>query len=187
MILIFDSRPLLSCNCLKIISGSFKTTSLPTKQMLILEKIVHVDDLTPAEQGTKVTTKCMDCDFFSPVCSKCFIDPHIARYTHWAHVWDDTIGCYVRKDISCLGYVIHLGHEGKPCPHASTTDGDIFFHIVDNNGMHDTRLHFCACLPQVDHASQLLKHKLFPATMLRPKMAFTFCVLDFYNILHVGK
>ncbi len=127
----------------------------------------------------------MDCDFFSPVCSKCFIDQHVARYTHWAHVWDDTIGCYVRKDISCLGYVIHLGHEGKPCPHASTTDGDIFFHIVDNNGVHDTRLHFCACLPQVDRASQLLKHKLFPATMLRPKMAFTFRVLDFYNILHV--
>lgn len=132
----------------------------------------------------RATTKCMDCSFSPPACSDCFIDHHAGRYTHWAHVWNDAVGCFVRQDISCLGYVIDLGHDGKPCPHA-VPNSDLFFHIVDINGVHDTKLRFCNCVPKVDRASQLLKHKLFPATFPQPKMAFTFHLLDFYNILHV--
>lgn len=133
---------------------------------------------------TKATVKCTDCSFSAPACSLCFIDEHVARYTHWANVWNDQIGCYARQDISCLGYVINLGHGGEPCPH-TIPNSDLFFHIVDINGVHDTKVRFCGCLPQVDRAFQLLQHQLFPATMSRPKMAFTFQLLDFYNILHV--
>lgn len=133
---------------------------------------------------TKATTKCMECSFSSLACSHCFVDTHVARFTHWAHVWDAAVGCFVRQDISCLGYVINLGHGGKPCPHP-TPNSDVFFHIVDINGIHDTKLRFCNCSANIDRASQLLEHKLFPATMTRPTMAFTFHLLDFYNILHV--
>lgn len=133
----------------------------------------------------KATTKCMDCAFSIPTCTNCFVDEHVARYTHWAQVWNDAVGCYVRQDISCLGHVINLGHDGKTCPNASVSNSDIFFHIVDINGVHDTKVCFCNCLHSLDRSSQLLKHKLFPATMSRPKMAFTFNLLDFFNILHV--
>ena len=133
---------------------------------------------------TKVTTKCMDCSFSAATCSDCFLDQHVARFTHWAHVWNDTVGCFVRQDISCLGYVINLGHNGKPCPHA-VPGSDLFFHLVDINGVHDTKLRFCNCVPKVDRASQLLKHRLFPATIPQPKMAFTFQLLDLYSMIHV--
>ncbi len=53
------------------------------------------------------------------------------------------------------------------------------------NGIHDTKLRFCNCLANIDRASQLLQHKLFPATMTRPTMAFTFQLLDFYDTLLV--
>ncbi len=137
-----------------------------------------------AGHRTKVAVKCMDCSLSAPACSLCFIDDHVARYTHWANVWNDQIGCYVPQDISRLGHVINLGHGGKPCPHA-IPNSDLFFHIVDLNGVHDTKVRFCGCLPKLDRASQLLKHRLFPATMSRPKMAFTFQLLEFFNILHL--
>lgn len=133
---------------------------------------------------TKATTKCMECSFSSPTCSYCFIETHVARFTHWAHVWNPAVGCFVRQDISRLGHIINLGHGGAPCPHP-TPGSDLFFHIVDVNGIHDTKLRFCNCQANIDRASQLLEHKLFPATMTRPTMAFTFHLLDFYNILHV--
>ncbi|KJA14195.1 hypothetical protein HYPSUDRAFT_150698 [Hypholoma sublateritium FD-334 SS-4] len=133
---------------------------------------------------TKATIKCMDCSLSAPACSLCFIDEHVARYTHWANIWNDEIGCYTRQDISCLGYVINLGHGGRPCPD-TIPNSDIFFHIVDTNGVHNTKIRFCGCLPKLDRASQLLKHQLFPATMSRPTMAFTFRLMDFYNVVHV--
>lgn len=135
----------------------------------------------------KATTRCMDCSFSPPMCPECFLDAHTAEFTHWAEVWNSDIGCFVRCDISCLrpcGYVIDLGHGGQPCPKADYS-ADVLFHIVAPNGVHNTKLRFCSCLAKVDRAEQLLNHRLFPATMTRPKMAFTFQLLEQFNLLHV--
>lgn len=78
---------------------------------------------------------------------------------------------------------LHLGHHGASCPNpASHTD--LFFQVVDTNGIHDTKLRFCGC-SNVDRVDQLMQAGLFPATVDRPTMAFTLTVLKQFHLHHL--
>ena len=172
-------------------------SNLPRIQDIIItheaDALVGLDCLCGRLDNTtgttmKATTRCMDCSFSTPTCSECFLDTHKAQFTHWAEVWNNDVGCFVRCDISRLrpfgGYVINLGHGGWPCPKADYS-ADVLFHIVASNGVHNTKLRFCGCHARVDRAEQLLNHRLFPSTMNRPQMAFTFQLLEQFNLLNV--
>jgi hypothetical protein len=56
---------------------------------------------------------------------------------------------------------------------------------VDVNGIHSTKVKFCGCIGASEHITQLMKAKLFPATFLDPKMAFTFSLLRSYRVHHL--
>jgi len=140
----------------------------------------------PNPAATK-TTRCYDCGY-GPTCSECFIKAHQSSPTHWAEVWDADKGFFIRHDISALrsGYCISLGHSGLPCPSSLAEDPGVFFHIVDTNGVHCTRIRFCCCSGDgSNRAEQLMKARLFPATMRRPTMAFTWHVCHLFHILHL--
>jgi hypothetical protein len=65
-------------------------------------------------------------------------------------------------------------------------DPGVFFHIVDTNGIHCTRIRFCFCFGDgSNRVEQLMKARLFPATMRRPTMAFTWQVCHLFHILHL--
>ncbi|KAF8965358.1 hypothetical protein BDZ97DRAFT_1904028 [Flammula alnicola] len=122
-----------------------------------------------------------------PTCSECFIAAHHAKPTHWAEKWDSDKGFFIRHDISTLrpqGYSIQFGHLGVVCPY-TTEENEVFFHIIDCNGIHNTKVRFCGCPGSLDRAKQLLAHGLFPATLARPQMAFTFQLLETFHILHL--
>ena len=106
--------------------------------------------------------------------------------THWAEVWDENQGFFVRHDISVVapgGYATQLGHHGGECP---CCPSDRFFILVDTNGIHNTKIRFCECssnsLNQVD---QLMSMGLFPATLKQPRMAFTFRVLRQAHLMNL--
>lgn len=125
--------------------------------------------------------------------------------THWAKVWLEDLGFFVRRDISLLratGFAIPLGHNGQPCPASSIfstsglddnsgmTQDDVdgigaTFLLVDYNGIHNTKLHFCTCHGKPDRMTQLLDFGFFPATTKRPTMAFSLTLLHHFHIHHL--
>lgn len=143
---------------------------------------------TPCPCGQGVcTTQCDDCPDYHTSCCECFISAHRQYSFHWARVWDNEQGFFVRKDISTLrpgGYAIHLGHCGKECPNPAS-DFDLFFHVIDSNGIHGTKIRFCMCGGAPNRVQQLMRSHLFPATVKRPTMAFTFGVLRQFHQQHL--
>lgn len=114
----------------------------------------------------------------------CFMESHQDSPTHWAEVWNKAGGYFVRHDISALpgGYALQLGHGGRACPCPSPLRS---FTIVDTNGVHSSKVKFCQCIGGTNHVTQLMRAKLFPATFLDPKMAFTFSLLHSFCIHHL--
>ena len=82
-----------------------------------------------------------------------------------------------------LGIEVHLGHHGQHCPHPENPIKD--FTVVDVSGIHTITLRFCAC-PGAPHARyQLLQSSWFPSSLDRPHTAFTFDVLDTFQLLNL--
>jgi len=57
--------------------------------------------------------------------------------------------------------------------------------VVDLSGHHTVRVRFCKCSKNgfVENFQQLLRVGWYPASVLRPKTAFTFDLLDTYHKL----
>ncbi|KAK6997020.1 CxC2 domain-containing protein [Favolaschia claudopus] len=130
--------------------------------------------------GKKRTTKCFDCLEYSPVCTDCFVRTHINNPTHWAEVWDQNAGFFIRHDISTLDHTIQLGHQGGKCDSPTPTRT---FTIVDVNGVHTTKVAFCSCREQPPNkVRQLMRAGLFPATAKDPHTAFTINMLKDFQL-----
>lgn len=151
---------------------------------LILEYEADPDSDLPCTcgiPGTKRTTQGYDCTAYAATCSDCFVKSHLQNPFHWAEVWDAISGFFVRHDISKLGkHIIQLGHNGGPC---SNPVGERMFTIIDDNGIHSTKLAFCGCqeLPP-NKNKQLMRTSLFPATTKDPHTAFTINMLKRFQL-----
>ncbi|KAJ7460424.1 hypothetical protein B0H11DRAFT_1924017 [Mycena galericulata] len=130
--------------------------------------------------GMERTTQCYDCTGYAAACSTCFIKAHLRIPFHWAEVWNTLTGFFVRHDISKLGHVIQLGHNGDRCEQPT---GERLFTVVDGNGIHSTRLAFCGCREQPPNKiRQLMRSRLFPATTKDPHTAFTVNMLKEFQM-----
>ncbi|KAF8955089.1 hypothetical protein BDZ97DRAFT_1968746 [Flammula alnicola] len=132
------------------------------------------------------TTRCYDCQFYEISCSDCFIRSHANLPTHWAEVWDSDRGFFVRHDIATLKpdiSSINLGHAGLPCLSRYATN--LVFHVIDTNGIHTTKIRFCICKGNPNRVDQLMRARLFPATINQPTTAFSFQVLHQFHIHHL--
>lgn len=129
------------------------------------------------------TCKCNECFHFEPCCVRCFVTAHQASPLHWAEVWNGAF--FERQDISTLGHVITLGHDvhGGRCPQVNYTTSIVDFILVDETGVHNTKLAFCKCAAvSQDRLDQLLNARIFPATVNRPTMGFTFNLLRNFHL-----
>ncbi|KAG2347673.1 hypothetical protein BDR05DRAFT_849547, partial [Suillus weaverae] len=107
-----------------------------------------------------------------------------------------------------VGLLIHLAHNGTPCPSSTEYTSDLFewsdtdeninyddypegasiplvtdsdhpaITIVDKSGVHSVSISYCQCPSALTRDIQLFQAGLFPASFTRPKTAFTFSVLD---------
>lgn len=107
-----------------------------------------------------------------------------------------------------LGLVISLGHGGSECPVRKTIpdvfsarkpfsaslffliDKDLGYQrkqltIVHTNGVHQCEVEWCMCQSEISHYEQLLKSRLFPATVLLPSTAFTLEALSMLHLIRV--
>lgn len=168
-----------------------------------LERLMFEHDHHPqlgtfcdCNSGLARTVSCGECHQASVVCERCFIRSHRLQPFHWAMVWDEEAGFFTKKDISTLHdgsgqYTISLGHGGAPCAHFSPDElakhnrpppTGIPFTVIDNNGIHGTRLQFCSCVDSADRHVQLIRAGLFPASAKLPVTAVTFEALRAYRM-----
>lgn len=125
------------------------------------------------------TCYCNDCQFFEACCPNCFVNLHQLTPHHWAEVWNGRF--LERKDMSELGYVHTFGHNhaGGRCTEAPIFD----FIIVDVNGVHKTKVSFCACIGRRrDRVDHLLEAAIFPSTLKSPELGFTFNLLKDFHL-----
>lgn len=81
--------------------------------------------------------------------------------------------------------MIQLGHEGDRCPQPSAINRG--FTVVDTTGVHTINLAFCNCLSPLPlhERTQLLRASWLPASWDRPQTAFTFDMLNSFQLLNV--
>jgi hypothetical protein len=142
--------------------------------------------------------RCRDCDFDELCCQECIVAIHLRTPLHRVEVSTDTYGQgsrflllvqhwqsdhFVKIALKDLGLRIQLGHpSGESCDLPLPAKGDSFL-IIDTNGIHEVGLDFCSCERATNILSQLLRYKLFPATIHNPQTAATFRVLKRFHIL----
>ncbi|KAG1780044.1 hypothetical protein EV702DRAFT_1178215 [Suillus placidus] len=126
------------------------------------------DSLCRYCQEHALTIRCKDCFLLELYCPSCTVERHRNLPLH---------------RLQSLGLRIQLGHRiGDMCcnPHRAFNND---FVIIDTTGIHEVALDFCACGTMQTHVKQLLRSRLFPATITDPKTAATFGVLEQYHLL----
>ncbi|KIJ35184.1 hypothetical protein M422DRAFT_181083, partial [Sphaerobolus stellatus SS14] len=124
---------------------------------------------------------CTDCDLPGLKCQECLCTQHQFLSFHRPLEW--TGECFARRSLSTMGLILAMGHQEQPCPHVMTEFGPQKLVIVDLNGVHEVLVGWCRCAAGGTFASQLFRCRFFPASMDRPRTAFTFRLLKHFHIL----
>ena len=90
---------------------------------------------------------------------------------------------FERVTLKSLGCRIQLGHPiGEPCLLKYPASSDSFV-VIDTSGVHEVGLDYCGCRADVNETSQLLRFRLYPATVHSPNTATTFRCLHHFQLL----
>ncbi|KAF6747228.1 hypothetical protein DFP72DRAFT_992589 [Ephemerocybe angulata] len=130
--------------------------------------------------------RCRDCGIGGFWCRTCVISAHCLNPLHRIEVWNDLY--WDRCSLKSLGLRLQLGHPpGELCENPRSAPNDDFV-IIDSDSVHEVGLDFCNCEKTAPSIQQLLRARLFPATVQNPKSAATFRVLETFQMLsHTGK
>jgi hypothetical protein len=118
------------------------------------------------------------------MCSTCLVDCHRNTQTHRIQTWDNSSWINDNLSREDLGYVLYLGHYGKPCP---SNEESWNLHVGDLNGFMPIRVRYCTCNSTIpvrcQRRHQLLAAGLFPCSHIHPQSALTFPLLEVYDLL----
>lgn len=119
--------------------------------------------------------RCRDCWCPPTLCHACTLSTHshlpshrVMWYSHTAQQWN-------RQDLGQIGFEIHLGHDGEPCPDEDKQGLSLC--LVHENGMTDVEIKWCRCRNAQTHPNQLIDAGMWPASWLLPQTAFTLNLL----------
>lgn len=84
--------------------------------------------------------------------------------------------------LKSLGLRIQLGHLNGVCSLPQPAFNDDFV-VIDMNGIHRVAIDYCGCQQLLPKTVQLLRARLFPSTVIDPKTAATFHVLQTFQML----
>ncbi|TFK68354.1 hypothetical protein BDN72DRAFT_870985 [Pluteus cervinus] len=125
--------------------------------------------------------RCEECQDLRLRCQDCIVRDHQAQPFHWIEEWTGSF--FVRRPLKQLGLVVQLGHDiGEICsaPEASSRDE---FVVMTTSGIHKISLNYCGCHTAQHKHVQLLRSRLFPATVGDPRTAATFGLLEHFQLL----
>lgn len=92
---------------------------------------------------------------------------------------------FERVSLQSMGLRVQMGHsDGSLC--SDPTFGSAKFTVVHTNGIHRVTVDYCGCPHGIahEHWSQLMLSEWYPATPLMPKTAFTFRVLELFQMVN---
>lgn len=138
------------------------------------------------DEGKPEWYRCSDCWMPPTLCRTCLLKTHKHNPFHFVQHWDPLRKFWRREPLSRMGVTVHLGHEGRRCPFASTTART--FTIVSENGIHTVKMLFCQCRDpatgaRCPEATQLLRMGLWPASWESPESAFEIKTLKAFSLL----
>jgi hypothetical protein len=82
------------------------------------------------------------------------------------------------------GVHVYVGHESSSiCPMSRSASS--LFTVIHTNGLHRLRLHFCNCPGAPKAWIQLVRSRLWPATVADPQTVVTFNVLRHFEKVNV--
>lgn len=146
------------------------------------------------------TFKCIDCSSAILKCAECTKASHAYLVLHRIQVrtiyltlgastnktvaqqWNGLYFC--NKTLQGIGLEVQAGHDhGEECP--APVSRSIDFEVLDVSGQHTVSIAFCGC-PGARHIRvQLLRMRWFPASTERPNSAFTFNLLNTFQLLNL--
>ncbi|KAI6017424.1 hypothetical protein EDC04DRAFT_2523178, partial [Pisolithus marmoratus] len=125
------------------------------------------------------SVQCMSCTGVHAWCGPCAVKAHRNLPFHKVQRWNGTH--YEPTSLMELGCLWHIGHGGDPCPqNSSDPDPDessqFQMTIVHTEGIFSHEVSVCNCPGSHpnDWHLDLLRQRLFPASISKPKTAFTF-------------
>ncbi len=97
--------------------------------------------------------------------------------------WKD--GFFQKTTLKRIGLRVQLGHDpGTRCFNPKRAFADDFV-VLDVHAIHEVAVDFCGCEHNyaIDHTTQLLRARWYPATSVDPKTAATFALLEHFHVL----
>ena len=144
--------------------------------------------------------RCKDCFGIDLLCGDCMVKAHTDNPLHIVEVCKllfflTFINCFLLKEwtgnffkrttLKTLGLRVQLGHVGKKqCGGRRPAHTD--FVVLHTNGIHNVGLDYCLCQSTEevgDYWQQLMRRKWFPGSVLEPRTACTFEVLELFHRL----
>ena len=128
--------------------------------------------------------RCSDCFSVRLLCKDCCVKAHMYLPFHSISEW--TGKYFQRTTLKALEFVLHLGHGGLSCPangwmaKRGYCGTDIT--VVDVDGVYIHKVVWCGCANAPERWQQLLRMRLYPASIQLPQTAFTFRLLQYFNI-----
>lgn len=93
---------------------------------------------------------------------------------------------FERSNLASIGLRVQLGHHGNKCP--APVPAFSQFVVADVTGLHPINADYCGCDGYVIPHQQLLRAGWYPASISRPRTAFTLEYLDtFHKLTLQGK
>ncbi|KAG1885233.1 hypothetical protein F4604DRAFT_1918904 [Suillus subluteus] len=154
---------------------------------LFLEEFLRLEGRGDYSQGVCVCSeeaaiyRCRDCHGCELFCHLCMRGMHERHPLHRMEHWDGI--SFYSVTLKSMGIRLQLGHaSGVRCINPLSAHNDDFV-IIDYNGIYEVGLDFCGCAYAEPHIIQLLRVRLFPATMVDSKTAATFRSLEYFQML----
>ncbi|KAJ6466512.1 hypothetical protein DFH09DRAFT_956689 [Mycena vulgaris] len=161
-----------------------------TRKVLADEADAAMGTPCPCATGAICEVQCRNCMQYAASCRACFIATHRNNPFHWAEVWDESKGFFVRHNMSALGQPLQLGHHGNRCAFPTKP---MVFEIIAETGPQALNIQFCGHFKEagdegkqlVDRVDQLLNARLFPCTFEETQSAVTFNALKQFQLHHL--
>ncbi|KAE9398541.1 hypothetical protein BT96DRAFT_821787, partial [Gymnopus androsaceus JB14] len=125
------------------------------------------------------------CNCYTPelYCEDCMTDCHAYMPFHRLERWNSE---FFKRTLEDCGMILELGGhtKEKPCLMVSIASLENLT-VVNKNGIQDITVWYCSCHLAGTWRQQLLRARLWPATLSNPKTAVTFDCLEHFQMLNL--